>query len=73
MNTRINNCRTIAELRSIERMYTLNEVEQRLLYEKQMEIFQRIREWRVENEQLGLIPDFTDTVLDSGAARVVYV
>jgi hypothetical protein len=26
-----------------------------------MEIFQRIREWRVENEQLGLIPDFTDT------------
>jgi hypothetical protein len=31
------------------------------LFEKQMEIFQRIREWRVENEQLGLIPDFTDT------------
>ena len=61
MNTRINNCRTIAELRSIERMYTLNEVEQRLLFEKQMEIFQRIREWRVENEQLGLIPDFTET------------
>ena len=61
MNTRINNCRTIAELRSIERMYTLNEVEQRLLFERQMEIFQRIREWRVENEQLGLIPDFTDT------------
>ena len=42
-------------------VYTLNEVEQRLLFERQMEIFQRIREWRVENEQLGLIPDFTDT------------
>ena len=42
-------------------MYTLNEVEQRLLFERQMEIFQRRREWRVENEQLGLIPDFTDT------------
>ena len=28
MNTRISDCRTIAELRSIERMYTLNEAEQ---------------------------------------------
>jgi hypothetical protein len=25
-----------------------------ILFEKQMEIFQRMREWRVENEQLGL-------------------
>ena len=39
----------------------LNEMEQRLVFERQMEIFQRIREWRSENEQLGLAPDLTDT------------
>ena len=61
MNTRISNCQTIAELRFIEKTYTLSEAEQRLLFERQMEIFQRIREWRLENEQLGLMPDFTDT------------
>ena len=26
-----------------------------------MEIFQWIRKWRIENEQLGLAPDLTDT------------
>lgn len=61
MNTRIRNCQTIAELRSIERAYTLDETEQRLLFERQMDIFHRIREWREENSRLGLRPDFTDT------------
>jgi hypothetical protein len=54
-------CHTIAELSTLERLYLLNEVEQRLLFERKLEIFRRITEWRVENEQLGLTADFTDT------------
>ena len=61
MNKEIINCHTIAELDSLQRMHTLTEQEQRLVFEKQMEIFERIREWRLENEQLGLAPDLTDT------------
>ena len=54
-------CQTIAELSTLERLYLLNEVEQRILFERKLEIFHRITEWRVENEQLGLTADFTDT------------
>ena len=64
MNKAIINCHAIAELNSLQRMHTLTEQEQRLVFEKQMEIFQRIREWRLENEQLGLAPDLTDTWTD---------
>ena len=39
----------------------VDEMEQRLVFERQMEIFQRIMEWRLENEQLGLASDLTDT------------
>ena len=52
---------TIVELNYLQRMHTLTDQEQRLVFEKQMEIFQRIREWHLENEQLGLAPDLTDT------------
>jgi hypothetical protein len=52
---------TIAELSTMERLYLLNEVEKRLLFERKLEIFRRITEWRVENEQLVLTADFTDT------------
>ena len=45
METRINECQTIAEL----------------VFERQMEIFQRIAEWRLENERLGFAPNLTDT------------
>ena len=61
MDTRISDCQTIAELKFLERGHTLNEAEQRLVFERQMEIFQRIREWRMENEQLGLVADLSDT------------
>ena len=42
-------------------MHTLTEQEQRLVFERQMEIFQRIAEWRMENERMGLVPDISDT------------
>jgi hypothetical protein len=52
---RIAECQTIAELSTLERLYLLNEVEQRILFERKLEIFRRITEWRVENEQLGIV------------------
>ena len=58
---KIAECQTIAELSTLERLYLLNEVEQRIIFERKLEIFRRITEWRVENEQLGLTADFTDT------------
>jgi hypothetical protein len=61
MDTKISDCQTITELKFLERENTLNEAEQRLVFERQMEIFQRIREWRKENEQLGLVADLSDT------------
>ena len=47
------NCQTIAELDSLERMHTMTKQERRRVFEKKMEIFQRVREWRMENERLG--------------------
>ena len=58
---KIAECETVAELSTLERLYMLNEVEQRLLFERKLEIFRRITEWRVENEQVGLTAYFTDT------------
>ena len=46
---------------ALESLNTLSEAEQRLVFEKKMEIFQRIREWRIENERLGLVADLSDT------------
>ena len=45
----------------MESQRVLSEMEQRLVFERKMEIFQRIREWRFENERLGIAPDLTDT------------
>ena len=61
MNKEIINCHTIAELNYLQRMHTLTEQEQRLVFQRQMEIFQRIPEWRMENERMGLVPDISDT------------
>ena len=57
MDKKIINCHTIAELNSLQRIHTLTDQEQQLVFERQMEIFQRIREWRIENDQLGLAPE----------------
>ncbi len=54
-------CQTIAELLVLESQNVLNELEERLVFERKMEIFLRIKEWRLENEQLGVVPDLTDT------------
>ena len=39
IDKKIINCHTIAELNSLQRMHTFTEQEQRLVFERQMEIF----------------------------------
>ncbi len=38
----------------------MSETEQ-LIFERQLEISQRIHEWRLENKRLGMMPNLTDT------------
>ena len=45
---------------SAENVYIADQ-EQRLVFERQMEIFQRIVEWGMENERMGLVPGISDT------------
>ena len=72
MHTKIKDCQTIAELTVLESSNTLSEAEQRLVFGRKMEIFQRIREWRIENERLGLVADLSDTWTPEQRERFVY-
>ena len=60
MDIRIAECQTLSELAGLERVRPLTEEEQRLVFERKLEIFQRIGQWRAENQQLGLSPDISD-------------
>ena len=58
---KIAECQTIAGLSTLERLYLLNEYEQGLLFERKVEIMCRLAEWGMENQQLGLVANITDT------------
>ena len=60
MEEKISACQTLAELAELERIHSLNEEEQRLVFERRLQIFQRIHEWREENKKLGLEPTISD-------------
>ena len=60
MEEKINRCQTLAELCELERTHLLNEEEQRLVFERRLQIFQRIHEWREENQKLGIEPAILD-------------
>ena len=51
METKIEECQTLKELSVLESQSVLNEMEQRLVFERQIEIFQRIMQGCLENEQ----------------------
>ena len=61
MEEKINACQTLAELAELETTHSLNEGEQRLVFERRLQIFLRIHEWREENKKLGLEPTSSDT------------
>ena len=58
---KIAECQTIAGLSTLERLYLLNEYEQGLVFERKVEIMCRLAEWEMENEQLGLVANISDT------------
>ena len=60
MEEKINECQTLAELAELERTHSLNEEERRALFERRMQVFFRIRDWREENKKLGLEPTISD-------------
>ena len=61
MAEKINACQTLTDIAELERTYSLSEEEQRLVFEKRLQIFLRIYEWREENKRLGLEPAISDS------------
>ena len=53
--------RKIKEIEVLERRHEMSESEQRFVFERKMEILQRVREWRLENKRLGIVSNLTDT------------
>ena len=56
MEEKINACQTLADIAELERTHLLNEEEQRLVFERRLQIFLRIYEWREENKKFVLNP-----------------
>ena len=58
---------------------SLTEEEQRLVFERKLEIFQRIAQWRAENQELGLSSDISDNWTpalngrDGGSCKIVLI
>ena len=61
MEEKINACQTLADIAELERTHSLNDEEQRLVFERRFQIFLRIQEWREKNKKLGLEPTSSDT------------
>ena len=59
MEEKINACQTLADIAELERTRSLNE-EERLVFERRLQIFLRIHEWREENKRLGLETAISD-------------
>ena len=58
---KIQSCKTLLEVDNLAAEAVLSDEERCELFEKRMEIFHRIRNWRRENEELGLEPTISDT------------
>ena len=58
---KIQSCKTLLEVDNLAVGTVLSDEERCELFEKRMEIFHRIRNWRRENEELGLEPTISDT------------
>ena len=60
MEEKINVCQTLADIAELERTHSLNEEEQRLVFERRLQVFLQIQKWR-EEKKLGLEPSISDT------------
>ena len=61
MEEKINASQTLTDIAELERTHSLNEEEQRLVFERRLRIFLRIYKWREENKRLGLEPAISDS------------
>ena len=52
---------TLKEIDDYEAENELSDEQRRALFERRMQIFLRIHQWREENERLGLDPTISDT------------
>ena len=52
---------SLAHIAELERTHFLNEEERRIVFERRLQIFLRIHDWREENERLGLEPTISDS------------
>ena len=60
MDEKINGCKTLADTAELERTHPLNKEEQRSVFERRLQIFLQIHEWREENKKFGLEPTISD-------------
>ena len=51
---------TLKQIEEYEATNVLSDEQRHMLFERRMQIFLRIHQWREENERLGLAPDLTD-------------
>ena len=61
MEGKINASQTLTDIAELERTHSLNEEEQRLVFERRLRIFLRIYKWREENKRLGVEPAISDS------------
>ena len=71
MDAKIAECQTLLELAELERTRPLTEEEQRLVFERKLEVFQRIGQWRAENQQVGLSPNISDSWTPAQRERLI--
>ena len=61
MEENINACQTLADIAEQKRTHSLNEEQQRLVFERRLQIFLRIHQWREENKRLALESAISDS------------
>ena len=61
MEQSIRQCQTLEQIELLERNHVLADYEKELIFERKVEIIERVLQWRRENEQLGLTATLTDT------------
>ena len=61
MEMKIQSFETLKQIDDYEVKNVLTDEERREMFERRMQIFHRIREWRQQNQEFGLEPTISDT------------
>ena len=63
---------TLKQIDDCEAENVLTDEKRRVLFERRMQIFLRIHQWREENERLGLATDLTYRYVDTRTTREIF-